>query len=712
MHRRDSIKYILLGTSLPFFSLADMGLSRVRRGGTYESDWGEWPDMKWAGPQFWGNRLQDWQVEAGKLRCICTGENRSLHNLVVQNLDGQASFSMSIRVDWLRPEYSTLQEGCIGFRLGAKGPFSDYRSAAVFGKGLDIGLQPDGSIKVGATSISTSFEGSPTSCLIQIVSEPGIEGMINLKIGVKSLDDRVTYVQQTVSVPCNDLAGNIALLGSAGKARHELEGPLVDFSQWIIKSEDLLYTEDQLFGPICFAQYTVHAETLKLTTQLAPVEQIKGHQVVLEIQENGKWKRVGVSRISNPGRAVHFRVDGWHYKQNIPYRVVLSLPLKSEIHQYEYPGTIATEPQSGILKTAVFSCNAHYGFPDQDICDSIDRLKPDMAVFLGDQFYESTGGFGIDFRNGFDHACLDYLRKWMMFGWSYREIFRHIPCAIIPDDHDVWHGNVWGEGGKAADVSQGYSALAQDSGGYKMPPVWVNMVQFTQTSHLPDAYDPTPAKQGIGVYYTEWVYGGVSFAILEDRKFKSAPKHVLPADAQVWNGWIQNPDFDIQAYKHLEAELLGERQEDFLGQWAGEWQAGVKMKAVLSQTNFAAVATIPADAMSGAVIPRLPLPEKGEYIEGDKPTVDMDSNGWPVTKREKALGLIRKAYAFHIAGDQHLATFVKYGIDEFGDCGYAFAGPALNNLWPRRFWPSRDAANHTYDSPAYTGPHRDGFGYR
>ena len=127
--------------------------------------------------------------------------------------------------------------------------------------------------------------------------------------------------------------------------------------------------------------------------------------------------------------------------------------------------------------------------------------KVDAALFLGDQFYETSGGFGVETTPLEPHHWIISVNGYM-FGWSYREIFRHIPSACIPDDHDVYHGNVWGEGGKNAPTDQGWGYEAQDQGGYKMPPEWVNMVQRTQTGHLPDAYDPTPVKQGIGVYYT------------------------------------------------------------------------------------------------------------------------------------------------------------------------------------------------------------------
>jgi len=137
------------------------------------------------------------------------------------------------------------------------------------------------------------------------------------------------------------------------------------------------------------------------------------------------------------------------------------------------------------------------------------------------------------------------------------------------------------------------------------------------------------------------------------------------------------------------------------------------MKAVLSQTNFCTVATLPKGSIIDSIVPKLPIPELGEYVPGDAPTSDMDSNGWPQKGRDEALRIIRKAFALHIAGDQHLASVVQYGVDEYGDAGYAFAGPALNNLFPRRWWPTL-ASDHRPlpGKPKYTGDFNDGFGNR
>ena len=112
-----------------------------------------------------------------------------------------------------------------------------------------------------------------------------------------------------------------------------------------------------------------------------------------------------------------------------------------------------------------------------------------------------------------------------------------------------------------------------------------------------------------------------------------------------------------------------------------------------------------------SIVPKLPIPELGEYVSGDAPTSDMDSNGWPQKGRDDALRLIRKSFALHIAGDQHLASVVHYGVDEFGDSGFGFAGPALNNLFPRRWWPTVDENHQPLPGrPKNTGNFLDGFG--
>ncbi|MCK5701507.1 MAG: alkaline phosphatase D family protein, partial [Cyclobacteriaceae bacterium] len=317
-------------------------------------------------------------------------------------------------------------------------------------------------------------------------------------------------------------------------------------------------------------------------------------------------------------------------------------------------------------------------------------------------------GFG-NIHTPLDKAMVDYLRKWILYGWEYRELLRNIPAVSIPDDHDVYHGNLWGEGGKKAKAT-GTAKERQDSGGYKLPADFVKMVERTQTSNLPDPYDPTPIKQGIGVYYTEMNYGGLSFAVIEDRKFKSSPANVLPEEAEVSNGWAENKNWDVRNKSDVSgAVLLGERQEAFLKDWGSNWSEETTMKVLLSQTIFSNVATLPKKSISDVVVPKLRILKKGDYAPDDVIVSDMDSNGWPHTARNTAVDLLRKCFAFHLAGDQHLGTTIHYGIDDWKDGGVAVCVPSISNYYPRRWFPNIEGENRPEGAPKYAGDFIDGF---
>ena len=712
MDRRSSIKALALGALSPKVLLG--GLHGKGPAPAFESAWHQWPDMLWVGSGYWGNRLQDWHLHDGEAVCAVRAPRRNLHCLTHRLGEGEGGFETAVALRL--PETSAA--GHAGFRVGAKGPFDDYRSAAVFGEGLEAGLTTDGRLFIGD-------EGSPEAVEVEGAVYLRLEaqpqgGAYGLTLTVLEGEDGEPLASLTrEGVSGSELTGNVALVShfeetDEDAGEDDAPAPAARFSRWAMAGEKLVHDPEATFGPVCFAQYTLHRGTLKLTAQLAPIEQIRDLSVALEIQEEGQWQTLGQSAIDPLGRLAFFRVEDWSRQADVPYRLRVAIPLEGGAQDFFYQGTIAQEPtDADEVKLAVFSCNADHGFPDSDVPHHVAKHRPHLAVFLGDQYYESSGGFGIQ-TSPVEKAALDVLHKWYMFGWSYREIFRHIPSACIPDDHDVYHGNIWGEGGADADVVPGdWGYASQDGGGYKMPPTWVNVVHRAQTSHLPDPFDPTPVKQGIDVYYTNWDYGGISFAILEDRKFKSAPGNVLPEEAAVVNGYLTNLDFDIKTYRNPEATLLGDRQLRFLEHWSADWGGDAKMKAVLSQTNFCAAHTLPEGSTNDRAVPSLPIPEPGVYVEGDVPVVDMDTNGWPQHRRDEAVRLLRKAFAFHIAGDQHLATVMQYGVDDFDDAGFAFTGPALNNLWPRRWWPPQEAKQQALPGkPAYTGSFLDAFGNR
>jgi len=339
------------------------------------------------------------------------------------------------------------------------------------------------------------------------------------------------------------------------------------------------------------------------------------------------------------------------------------------------------------LVIAGFTGNTDYGFPNREIVRNVGIHDPDVLFFSGDQIYESVGGYGI-IRTPADRAILNYLRKWYMLGWAFGDLMRDRVCICLPDDHDVYQGNIWGNGGNPITMRE------HERGGYAMHPDFVNAVNRTQTGHHPDLFDPTPIQQDINVFYGDMVYGRVSFAMIADRMFKSGPKGTVAT----WEGrpdHVKNPNFDPRSVDKPGLKLLGDRQLQFLRYWAADWK-GSDMKIVLSQTIFCNLAN---------------------YHGQDKTylVADLDSNGWPQSGRNRALAEMRKGYAFHLAGDQHLASIVHHGIEAHGDAGYSFCVPSIAVGYPRSWRPDQEGLpvkNRPEPELPNTGDYLDGLGNR
>jgi 3',5'-cyclic AMP phosphodiesterase CpdA len=419
---------------------------------------------------------------------------------------------------------------------------------------------------------------------------------------------------------------------------------------------------------VAFALYTHDAGVLKLTAQLYPLLPNELREARLEFKRNGAWKEVANAPVEYPGWSAHFRVERWDGTTTVPYRV-------RHGDKATFEGTIRRDPlDKDEIVVANLGCNSSRTKGARpEIVQRLLRQDPDLLFFSGDQTYHHT----------------EHTAGWIEFGLQYREVIKDRPTICIPDDHDVGHPNLWGEEGGHATHSGGAD------GGYFFPAAYVNMVQRAQCWHLPDPVDPAPVRQGINVYFTRLRVGGVDFAVLEDRKFKTGPMGTIPQMGPRPDH-IDDERYDPKAIDLPGLQLLGARQLKFLRDWTQDWW-GAEMKCVLSQTAFC-----------GAV-----------HLHGspdNRLLADLDCNGWPQGGRNEALREIRRARATHLCGDQHLAVTLKHGIDEHGDGPYGFTSPALVNTIYGRWWHpknERAGANPVPGSPLpWTGDYRDGLGNR
>ena len=421
---------------------------------------------------------------------------------------------------------------------------------------------------------------------------------------------------------------------------------------------------------ICFAPYTVHNDILKMTAQFYPLKEGESRKATLQGKFDSVWKTIATAIVSeapynNRNKdlrwTAHFRVENWDASKTVAYRIV-GLDGKAT-----YEGIIRRDPvDKKEIVVAAFTGNSSTDRRMKpELIANLKAQDPDLLFFSGDQVYDHT----------------DHLYAWLLFGRQFGDIIRDRPTLCVPDDHDVGNPNLWGNGGKTTPE------------GYKNP-TYVKSVEHAQTSYLPDPYDPAPIDRGIGVYYTSLKVGRVDFAIIEDRKFKTS-YNVLDKEALEKKGLVMvradhvkvappDPaDIDVP-----DAPLLGKRQLKFLDNWGALWD-GVDMKCVLSQTIFAG----------------------GAHIhKNNRLAMDLDSNGWPQSGRNRAVKAIRKSFAFHIAGDQHLATVIHHGVDAWNDSMYSFCVPSIVNFYPRKWLPEHRQGKRVETPLEHTGEYLDGFG--
>ena len=336
---------------------------------------------------------------------------------------------------------------------------------------------------------------------------------------------------------------------------------------------------------VAFALYTHDQGVLKMSAQLFPLMPDEPKEARLELKQDGEWKEVAKEEVIFPGWSAHFRIEDWDNTKDVAYRV-------RHGEEAIFEGLIRKDPiDKEVIKVGNLSCDSSRTKGDRpNIVKNLLLQDPDLLFFAGDQTYHHT----------------EHTAGWIEFGLRFRELTKDRPTITIPDDHDVGQANLWGESGKVAKTAAG------PAGGYFYAPEYVNMVQRQQTWHLPDAVDPDPINRGISVYFTRLRVGGIDFAILEDRKFKSGPEGKIPKMGPRPDH-INDPVYDRSAVDVKGLKLLGDRQLTFLHEWGQDW-TGAQMKAVLSQTAFCGAVHIPRQP--GQPPPRRP---RFECLAADGP---------------------------------------------------------------------------------------------
>ena len=635
-------------------------------------------DRVWVGKDFWSIPLEDWKVENGRLHCVGTIP-QSRVNLLTRVLSPEAGdFETSVKIS-LKEEGNI--PGSAGLLVGLHDEEdSDVRALCYFGKGVHAGVSLQGFAFLNdeRSDLPENFDFSEVQ-----ISVTGNNNSLRMKVTDKSgispeeLSLNVEGIQGLIAVVNNNILGGNEKPGNSQFSFDDLK----------LSGSKVIAQPDNAFGPVLWTMHTLSKNTVKMMALLPPIGESDNQEVSLQLKENGDWKTIATKTIEPDSRTAVFKMENWDATKDVEYRVEYIEKGKdgTETPEY-YAGTIRKDPVDRPLKFGGLTCQFTSGYPYTPLVENLTKLEPDMLYFSGDQVYEPNGGYPIK-REPVDVSILNYLGKYYMFGWAFGDLMRDVPTICTPDDHDVYHGNLWGEAGEDMPEERGTS----DSPGFRQSVEMVNVVNQTQCGQLPDPYDPTPIKRGMSVWYTDLTYGRISFAIITDRIFKSAPEAVSK-----WEGrhdHMQEPYDDLSFLDKPGVEMIGERQTKFLNDWITDWE-GADIKVLLSQTVYANVAT-----HHGSI---------DNYLYGD-----LDSGGWPKSGRDKVIRMMRKGAVFQINGDQHLTSLVQYGLEDYRDAGYSFCTPAICNFYMRWFLPDEldipvvDRPEHGYPN---TGKYEDSFG--
>jgi hypothetical protein len=650
------IAHVLLTANTRIFADKPTTTSSSDSNSEFNSAFDEVNDRFWIGPEFWSNPMENWQIANGRLECRRSKPNCNVHILTRQLAPEGGDFQTSVRI-------GIIQQGKtydVGFRIGIHDDIDDWRGNLLWGEGIDAGISTDNKLVIGEKTLTVE-KLDLTDITLKFLARDKKE-KYDLTLIASDTKTGREFGRVSDEVAAEKLVGNIALVNNF--RRENKSGSKCWFDNWNMSGSKLSVHPERTFGPILWSMHTVSNSrssddyVMKITAIMPPVSEADDQNVVLQIMQNGAWRTIGKEKMHPDSRTATFRIANWNSTIDVPYRLAYKMRYKNApTKDFYQQGTIRAEPKGRPLELAAMTCQYHYGFPYTPIVEKLKKLNPDMMYFSGDQIYEANGHFGI-VRAPADRSIINYLRKFYLFGWSFGDLMRDRPTLCIPDDHDVYQGNVWGNGGNFVRMER------HQAGGYAQPAQMLNVVHLTNCSHHPDFYDTTPIEQNISVYYGDMVYARTSFAIVADRMFKSGPRDTVA----IWPGrpdHVVDENYDVKKLDKPGLVLLGERQHKFLEHWATDWRQA-DMKVVLSQTPLSSVATHHGT--------------RDNYLKAD-----LDSNGWPQTPRNAALKIMRKGFALHVNGDQHISSLVHQGVDEQRDSCWSFCTPAIT-VGYQRWW--------------------------
>jgi len=153
--------------ALSLFTVGALAIGCTSPGASFSTGFEDRVERVWVGPDFYGNRLQDWRLHAGRVEAV-EGRRakpmRTLQLLTASLASETGAAVLEVRTGPLA-EAPTGEDTWTGFLLGAGGPGVDYRVTALVHHwpstdgGLIVGVDGTGAIVVRDNSVNRGIRG-------------------------------------------------------------------------------------------------------------------------------------------------------------------------------------------------------------------------------------------------------------------------------------------------------------------------------------------------------------------------------------------------------------------------------------------------------------------------------------------------------------------------------------------------------------------------
>ncbi len=329
----------------------------------FQSNWTYQNDRYWIGQEYWANRIQDWQINNGRLECLEGNRPLRTVHLLSRSLEERTgTLEMSVETGLISKTNQEDPNSINGFLIAAGNLDLHYKARAQIhnrygnNAGYLAGIKADGqlviidnhdSLKVLPSTVEKKglvLLNERKFVKLSVFLEPDDDGY-SLTLSAFDENENLLTKIKANKIPSEKLTGNIALLSHYGGDKNKSFW----FRNWHVSGSKLNIHKDRNWGPVLNVLYTVSRNTLKMTAQFPILGKNDSKSASLEIKESGStlWTKIAESRLVEPGWTMPFRVEEWNDTLDYDFRICYDLlDTKGEKEKFYYTGKIPKNPKS------------------------------------------------------------------------------------------------------------------------------------------------------------------------------------------------------------------------------------------------------------------------------------------------------------------------------------------------------------------------------